>query len=110
MKIKRAHAPGADSAQSQLAPDSYTVRKADHRLVEAKLAGEPLAGERVASKEPRPAAPSGPRSARLLTNHQVFALASIGAELERCYGQPQEAAWVFQDGTFYLLRSRSLLI
>jgi pyruvate,water dikinase len=49
------------------------------------------------------------QDARVLTNHQVFALSSIGADVERQYGSPQEVDWVFEDGSFYLLRSRGIV-
>jgi pyruvate,water dikinase len=102
--------------------DSYSVRKSDMRLVETKLAGDVGPDRDLPPQKPRPT-PEPPiwlegrgmsvqelrNDARVLTNHQAFALSSIGADVERQYGSPQEVDWVFEDGSFYLLRSRSIV-
>lgn len=120
--IEAASQPAAGATSAQTSRDAYSVRKADMRLVEVKLAAD--AGPAAQQTEPTPGPIATPplwmegrgvseherrKDARVLNNHQVFALSSIGADVERQYGSPQEVDWVFEDGSFYLLRSRGIV-
>lgn len=67
-------------------PDRYVVEKTDLKTISRKIKGKKS----------------------VLTEGEIFNLASLGLLIENFYQTPQDIEWAYKDGKIYLLQSRPL--
>lgn len=92
-----------------VSPDLYKVDKRSRRIVEVhigdkQLAIRPKAGGGTVQEPLEGAA----RTARVLDDRQVLALADVGMRIERHYGKPQDIEWCSAQGEIYIVQARPI--
>ncbi|MGR0219225.1 phosphoenolpyruvate synthase [Agromyces sp. ZXT2-6] len=88
-------------------PDTYIVAKDGPRLISVRVGRQshalvPGDGGTVEREDldPRRA------DARVLTDDEVLAVASLGLQVEEHYGEPQDTEWAYSGGRLWMLQSR----
>jgi pyruvate,water dikinase len=104
---------GEAVVSGSVSPDRYVVRKDDLAILKREVRAKELVIESVAGESgtvTRDARPEE-RSASVLNDDEVRAVADLGRRIERHYGAPQDTEWAFDpDGVVYMLQSRPVTV
>lgn len=88
-------------------PDTYIVAKDGPRLVSVRVGRQshalvPGHGGTVEREDLDPQR----ADARVLSDEEVLAVASLGLQVEEHYGEPQDTEWAYSAGRLWMLQSR----
>ncbi|MCK8610605.1 phosphoenolpyruvate synthase [Agromyces sp. C10] len=88
-------------------PDTYVVAKDGPRLISVRVGRQshtlvPGSGGTVVREDLDPVR----ADARVLTDDEVLAVASLGLQVEQHYGEPQDTEWAYSAGRLWMLQSR----
>lgn len=88
-------------------PDTYIVAKDGPRLVSVRVGRQshalvPGRGGTVEREDLDPQR----ADARVLSDDEVLAVASLGLQVEQHYGEPQDTEWAYSGGRLWMLQSR----
>lgn len=88
-------------------PDTYIVAKDGPRLVSVRVGRQshalvPGRGGTVEREDLDPER----ADARVLSDDEVLAVASLGLQVEQHYGEPQDTEWAYSGGRLWMLQSR----
>lgn len=88
-------------------PDTYIVAKDGPRLVSVRVGRQshalvPGQGGTVEREDLDPQR----ADARVLSDDEVLAVASLGLQVEEHYGEPQDTEWAYSAGRLWMLQSR----
>lgn len=88
-------------------PDTYIVAKDGPRLISVRVGRQshalvPGSGGTVEREDLDPQR----ADARVLTDDEVLAVASLGLQVEEHYGEPQDTEWAYSGGRLWMLQSR----
>lgn len=88
-------------------PDTYIVAKDGPRLVSVRVGRQshalvPGHGGTVEREDLDPQR----ADARVLSDDEVLAVASLGLQVEEHYGEPQDTEWAYSAGRLWMLQSR----
>ena len=91
-------------------PHCFVVAKADHRIIERKIADQKfMLACKAAGGTEEIEVPAEARGKLCLSDEQIRLLADYGRTLEKYYGCPQDIEWaVDSDDRLYILQSREL--
>ncbi|MEI5584707.1 MULTISPECIES: phosphoenolpyruvate synthase [unclassified Agromyces] len=107
MVIEAALGLGEVVVSGAVEPDTYVVAKDGPRLISVRVGRQshalvPAAGGTVRRDDLDPQR----ADARVLTDDEVLAVASLGLRVERHYGEPQDTEWAYSAGRLWMLQSR----
>jgi pyruvate,water dikinase len=88
-------------------PDTYIVAKDGPRLVSVRVGRQShaLVPGRGGTVE-REDLDAQRADARVLSDDEVLAVASLGLQVEQHYGEPQDTEWAYSGGRLWMLQSR----
>ena len=92
-----------------ITPDHYKVDARDGRLIEARIGDKAVAiRPRDSGGTARETLPEERRRARVLNESELAALVSMGGDVARLQGCPQDIEWCFEDGALYVVQARPI--
>lgn len=89
-------------------PDTYTVDKSTGQVVARAIADKQVMTVRTAQETEERPVPAAQRTAPVLDDAQLVALARLGAQIEALYGTPQDIEWCWAEGDFFIVQSRPI--
>jgi pyruvate,water dikinase len=91
----------------QVEPDTYVAAKEGPRLTEVRVGRKSHKVVRGPDgRDQRHELPPEEALARVLSDEDVVALASLGLRVEAHYGDPQDVEWAMAGGQTWLVQSR----
>jgi pyruvate,water dikinase len=115
MLIEGAYGLGEVVVGGQVEPDTYFVARSpdpsnrDVRLLSARIGSKAHKVVRQPDgTEARVDVPREQREARVLEDAQVLEVASLGLDIEKHYGSPQDVEWALEKGKIYIVQSRPI--
>lgn len=107
--IEAAFGLGEVVVGGQVEPDTYTIAKDGPRLLEIHVGHKAFAiMRRPDGNEQRVDLDEREAKRRVLDDDEVLALASLGLQVERHYGAPQDIEWAEEGGSWYLVQTRPI--
>jgi pyruvate,water dikinase len=107
--IEAAFGLGEVVVSGQVEPDTYVLAKHPPRLLHARVGHQ--THELRATKEgsvERLDLDESRAGARVLSDDEAVALATLGGEVEEHYGEPQDVEWAIAGGRTFLVQSRPI--
>jgi pyruvate,water dikinase len=105
--IEAARGLGEVVVAGEVEVDTYRVGKPDQQIRASELGHQAFKLVRSAQGENVRVTLAEPeRSAAVLTDEQVVALAQLGIKAERHYGTPQDLEWAIAKGDIFLVQTR----
>ncbi|UCH29622.1 MAG: phosphoenolpyruvate synthase [Myxococcales bacterium] len=115
MLIEGAYGLGEVVVGGQVEPDTYFVSRSPDpsdpsvQLISARIGSK---GHRIVRQpdgtEARIDNPKELRESRAIDDAQVLEVASLGLQIEKHYGSPQDVEWALADGKMYIVQSRPI--
>ncbi|MGR2751667.1 phosphoenolpyruvate synthase [Agromyces arachidis] len=107
MVIEAALGLGEVVVSGAVEPDTYVVAKDGPRIVSVRVGRQShaLVPGRQGTVEREELDPRT-ADARVLSDDEVLAVASLGLRVEQLYGEPQDTEWAYSGGTLHMLQSR----
>ncbi|MBN2007165.1 MAG: phosphoenolpyruvate synthase [Anaerolineae bacterium] len=101
---------GESIVSGRVTPDSFTVEKNTHAIVERCIATKHVLTARTErGVEERPV-PELQRSRATLSDDQVAELAELGKRIEELYGMPMDIEWTLLNGEFAVVQARPITV
>jgi len=108
--IEGAWGLGEGVVSGEVTPDSYTVDKSTHNVLEEYISEKEMmivrniSSRGVEEKE----VPEDKKCARVLTEDEIKQLTEMSVNLEKFFGKPQDIEWAIEKNKLYLLQSRPI--
>jgi phosphohistidine swiveling domain-containing protein len=98
---------GEALVSGQVEPDHYVVDMLHRKIVEKKLGAKKIStrGQSGGGVETIEEDASDQQA---LSDEEIRQLASLGEQVQKEYGSPQDIEWAFADGKLYLLQARAI--
>ncbi|MGN6108924.1 MAG: PEP/pyruvate-binding domain-containing protein, partial [Kofleriaceae bacterium] len=107
--IEAAFGLGEVVVGGQVEPDTYIVARQGPRVLDAHVGHKAFEIERgPEGADHRVELDERHASQRVLADDEVLALSSLGLEVERHYGAPQDLEWAEEGGHWYLVQTRPI--
>ncbi len=98
---------GEALVSGQVEPDHYVVDMLNRKIVEKKLGAKKISTRGVSSGGVETIAEDASER-QALSDDEILQLASLGDQVQKEYGSPQDIEWAFADGKLYLLQARAI--
>lgn len=100
---------GEALVSGMVTPDLYKVDKRDWSIVECNVSEKQLAIWPLTDGGTKTEELTGEkRTAQVLDESQIIALAKIATKIEAHYGSPQDIEWAIADGEIFIVQSRPI--
>lgn len=109
--IEAVYGLGEALVSGEVKPDTYTVDKAGHKLLETRVNTQEWEFRREpGSRDGYSKVPidSPRREAQKVSEPQIVGLADIGSRIEELYGIPQDIEWAMDGDALYIVQSRPI--
>ncbi|HXQ39238.1 MAG TPA: PEP/pyruvate-binding domain-containing protein, partial [Anaerolineales bacterium] len=98
---------GEALVSGQVEPDHYVVDMLSKKVVEKKLGAKKISTRGLSGGGVETITEDA-SDQQALSDDEILKLASLGEQVQKEYGSPQDIEWAFVDGNLYLLQARAV--
>lgn len=108
MIIEAAFGLGEVVVAGTVEPDTYRVDRETAGVREIRIGHKPLRITSGADGDVRESVEGSAAWQRVLSDDEIHDVATVGLDIERHYGAPQDVEWAYVDDSFFIVQSRPI--